>query len=126
MRRLLLTLCLLANVSFVLAPLSMLHAHVDSEESATEIHGGHAHDVVSDTARVEDGGIVDLEVASLHRGTRASNWTHWLPLPIVAAILAWTPLQIAFTPRRRTPDIPILRLRSFWHPLRGPPLSPLS
>lgn len=124
MRRVLLVLSLLAVVSLVLMPLSTLHAHLDDDHHATEVHGGHQHDFDPGAAEVESDVVMDLQITASDRGTRAIEWTQWLPLLAVTAVLLSASLLLASRVRPRAPDIPPLLRRSFWQPpLRGPPLS---
>lgn len=133
-------LCVMLSVSFVLLPLSRVHAHVSGEgHGYVNVHGGHDHDVGH--GHEHDGGTHDHDTGSVHEhgdvGTvvklksdlsqgsfQAWKPIHWLAVLFVIAIVVFELL-----PDRLIPRPPRTRTRPpspYPHPLpllRGPPAS---
>ena len=128
MRRFLVILCLLANLSLVLMPFDSTHAHVSSDHShATAVHGGHNHDfdhgMQNDQGDEADRAIVDLKPALSSQNTFQSAFlTFWLPLActFVLALLVVQLCLGSVAPTRSDPKP--LSHHPYWRPpLRGPP-----
>lgn len=124
MRRLVLALCLLLNISFALVPFSALHAHVDSDHHATQVHGGHDHDLGTGNSDHDPHHVVDLGFAFSDHGSGAMTWTHWLPLACSVVLLVTRSGLASVLLRPPASENPPPSPRDYWHPpLRGPPLS---
>lgn len=122
MHRTLLVLCLLANFGLVLMPLSTLHAHIDQEHLAVQVHGGHDHDFGGSVSEEGSAHVVDLQISALARAVGTLDWTHWLPLFCVAVVL-FANASLSTSLLRPPPPThpPNSRSRFFQPPLRGPP-----
>jgi hypothetical protein len=122
-RALRLVLGLLISLSFVLMPYGTLHAHVSDHEH-THMHGGHVHDFASDHDAKPLDQVVKISVPAVTPSPAMWNWTDWLPVLCVVAVLG---LSLPFVtlllrpPSRDTEPIP--RRSHHRPPLRGPPAS---
>lgn len=130
MRRFVLILCMLLNVSVMLVSFNSTHAHVGTgAHHHTDVHGGHSHDF-GHTHDVDGGHppaevdkVVDLTPALTSQSSTPSvSWTHWLPLVCVVAILS-VGVQVCLSLLRPPQsDPPPASQRGYWRPpLRGPP-----
>lgn len=113
--------CWAVSLSFGLMPYSTLHAHVADQEP-THMHGGHVHDFDSDHDVKPVDHIVKISVAATTHTEGSWDWTHWLPILCVVALLALSlPFVTAILrPPARDPE-PIPRRPHHLPPLRGPP-----
>lgn len=125
MRRFLVILCLLANLSLLLMPFDSTHAHVSSDHShAADVHGGHSHDFDHGVAGEEaHRSVVDLKPALSSQNTFQSAFlTFWLPLActFVLTLLVVQLCVGSVAPARSDPKPP--SHHPYWRPpLRGPP-----
>jgi hypothetical protein len=80
-RKLLVLICLLANISLMLIPFDSTHAHVDSDHGhahASDVHGGHHHDFDfhGDVDETDEQVVVDMQPALSSQGAFQSLfWT---------------------------------------------------
>ena len=116
-----LVLCSVVSLSFVLMPYSTLHAHVADHEH-THVHGGHLHDFDSDhDVRAVDE-VVKISVAATTSSPSTPDWTDWLPLIYVVALLSLgVPFVTAILRPPARESEPIPRRPHRQPPLRGPP-----
>ena len=130
-RKLLVLICLLANISLMLIPFDRTHAHVVAEHGhthASDVHGGHSHDfdLHGDTGEAGDGDeqvVVDMKPALTSQGTfQSAFWAYWVPLACTAVLLlaaAQFCLRLVAPPR--SDSRPLSRHGHWRPPLRGPP-----
>jgi hypothetical protein len=129
MRRLPRLLCVFLSISILLAPVSTLHAHPESEHHAGALHGGHVHhDAADDQSGHGGDSVVDVQFAMAGSGLKAFSWTLWLPLFAYVAVfgLAIPYLPAILRPPPRTLRLPQIRIHHWQPPLRGPPALPIS
>lgn len=134
MRRFLVILCLLLNLSVLLMPFDTTHAHVSSAaDLSTDVHSGHSHDLDHqhdfdhdhdhETGTSADH-VVDLQAAaSAQNSLQSMAWSDWIPLACLVALtfLAAQRCIAVFAPLCSDPK-PASR-RGYWRPpLRGPPV----
>jgi hypothetical protein len=130
-RRSLVILCLLLNLSVLLMPFDTSHAHISSAASvSTDVHSGHSHDLEphslrhSESVPDTDDHVVDLQGSLSAQNTFQSMfWSHWIPLACLVAIafLVAQPRVAAFSPPSSEPHR--ASWRGHWRPpLRGPPV----
>jgi hypothetical protein len=122
MRRLVLLLCLLANISYSLMPFGTLHAHINDSHHGDHVHAGHYHDLDTGTQAAADSAAVDLQLIAADRGS--IDWTHWLPL-LIALVVLFSAYQVVSQLLRppRKENLPSLLRAHRLPPLRGPPLA---
>jgi hypothetical protein len=126
-RRFLVILCLLLNVSVTLMPFNTAHAHVSTAHTlSADIHSGHSHDLDLDaSAHDHEKGaqIVDFRnAASAQNSFQSTVWSDWMPLLCLVAltVLVARLCTAAFSPPSSDPK-PASR-HGYWRPpLRGPP-----
>jgi hypothetical protein len=137
-RRFLVILCLLLNLSVLLMPFDTTHAHVSSAaDLSTDVHSGHSHDLdhqhdldhdhALDHGHDHETGtadhVVDLQAAvSAQNSLQSMAWSDWIPLAclVVLTFLAAQRCIAVFAPPSSDPK-PASR-RGYWRPpLRGPP-----
>lgn len=132
MRRLVLLLCLLLNISFMLAPFSHMHAHLDQQHDSALVHDGHSHDFDAHEAAdhdedhvIDHSHVVDLDGDRAGQVASMLAWAQWLPLLCMAGLLLpLAPSSIVLLPRRRRDRLLFGSQHPPWPPpLRGPPLS---
>ena len=125
-RRSLVILCLLLNLSVLLMPFDTTHAHVSSAAAlSTDVHSGHSHDFDGD--HEHDHGSPGDQVVELRGSISSQNtfqsmfWSDWIPLAcLVALTLFVARLCTVFAPPASDPN-PAPR-HGYWRPpLRGPP-----
>lgn len=125
MRRFLLILCLLANLSLLLMPFDSTHAHVSPDHShAADVHGGHSHDFDHEVSDHDaDHSVVSLKPAvSSQNNFQSAFLTLWLPLACAFVVTLLVVQQYLGTvkPSRSDPKPP--SHHPYWRPpLRGPP-----
>jgi predicted RNA-binding Zn ribbon-like protein len=126
-RRFLVILCLLLNVSVTLMPFDTAHAHISPAHTLrADIHSGHSHDLDLDASHDdhEKGAqIVDFRTsASTQNPFQSTFWSDWMPLLCLVAltVLVAQLCTAAFSPPSSDPK-PASR-HGYWRPpLRGPP-----
>lgn len=127
-RKLLVLIGLLANISLMLIPFDRTHAHVVSEHGhthASDVHGGHSHDFdfYGDAGDGVEQVVVDMKPALTSQGTfQSAFWAYWVPLACTVVLLpavAQSCLRLA-APHRSDPR-PLSRHGHWRPPLRGPP-----
>ena len=134
MRKLLLVICLLANVSLMLIPFDGMLAHVTSDHGhthASDVHGGHSHDfdVFGDVDATDGQIVVDMKPALTSQGTSqsafwASFWAYCVPLACtVVWLLAVAQLCLRSVAPRQSDPRPHSLYGHWRPPLRGPPAS---
>ena len=127
MRRFLVILCLLLNVSVTLMPFSTAHAHISTDHTlSADIHSGHSHDLDLDASHHDHekaDQVVDFRTpVSAQNSFQSSFWSDWMPLFCLAAltVLVAQLCTAAFSPPSSDPK-PASR-HGYWRPpLRGPP-----
>jgi hypothetical protein len=116
-----LVLCWAVSLSFVLMPYSTLHAHVADHEH-THVHGGHAHDFDSDRDAKPVDQVVKISVAATTPNPATWDWSDWLPVICVVALLSFSlPFVTAILRPPARDSEPIPRRPHRQPPLRGPP-----
>jgi hypothetical protein len=142
MRRWAQLVCLLLSVSFVLAPLGHVHAHVtEAAHEHVNVHGGHDHGVINlhdhhdehdqdhdrDAAHDHDGSstrVIDMQLDLSQRNSDQFDLVQWLAVAFVIALVLFQRLPIRVKlppPRTRTrPPSPYPHALPL---LRGPPRS---
>lgn len=138
MRLLIHVLCVMLSVSFVLAPLGRVHAHVAGDHHVN-VHGGHTHDAGgrhdhADEAHSHDGGpahthessgtVIDLEPDRSQGSQQVWKPLYWIAAFFVVVLTVLELRQVGSfrrPPRARTrPPSPYPHALPL---LRGPPLS---
>ncbi|MGH8237046.1 MAG: hypothetical protein ACREXP_08490 [Steroidobacteraceae bacterium] len=115
--------CWAVSFSFVLTPYSTLHAHV-SDDEPTHMHGGHVHDFDRDHDARKVDHIVKISVAATTPSHASGDWTAWLPIVCVVALLALSLPFVTAILRPPSRDSEPIRRRPYYQPpLRGPPAS---
>lgn len=111
------------SISVVLMPYSTLHAHVSDPEH-THVHGGHVHDFDSDHDVRPVDQVVKISIAATTISPAGWDWTDWLPVVCVVAVLALSQpfVTMILRPPSRDSD-PAPRRTYRQPPLRGPPVS---
>lgn len=128
MRRFLVILCLLLNLSVLLMPFDTTHAHVSSAAAfSADVHSGHSHDL--DPHHDHETGaaaehVVDLRAAVSPQNTfQSMAWSGWMPLAslvVLTLLLVGQRCLAFFAPPSSDPKPP--SRRGYWRPpLRGPP-----
>ena len=141
-------LCVMLSISFVLSPLSRLHAHVAGPDEQVNVHGGHSHDVGHGHSHSHDGGghshdgvahehgdasvhehedtgtVVSLKADQSQGGFQTWKPMHWISVLFVITLLVLAPQLISSIPRpprsRTRPPSPYPHGLPL---LRGPPVS---
>lgn len=129
MRKLLVLICLLANISLLLMPFDSTHAHVTSDHGhthASDVHGGHSHDFGLYDEVDQDADeqiVVDMKPALTSPGNFQSVfWTYWVPLACtVVLLLGVAQLCLRIVSYPRSDSRPLTRHGHWRPPLRGPP-----
>ncbi|HEY5755658.1 MAG TPA: hypothetical protein VIU34_07535 [Steroidobacter sp.] len=128
MRKLLVLICLLANISLLLIPFDSTHAHVTSDHGhshPSDVHGGHSHDLdlYGDVDEADEQIVVDMKPVLTTQGNfQSAFWTFWVPLACTVVLLlavVQSCLRLVAPPRS---DLRPLSRHGHWRPpLRGPP-----
>ena len=127
-RKLLVLICLLANLGLMLIPFDSTHAHVAADHGHThapDVHGGQSHDFdlfvdADDTDQV----VVDLKPELTSQITFQSAFSSYgIPLACtVVLLLAVAQLCVRLIAPHRSDPRPLPRRGGHWRPpLRGPP-----
>jgi hypothetical protein len=126
MRLLIHLLCVMLSVSFVLGPLSRMHAHVADEPfQQADVHGGHSHDGDANVPEHDaNGTVVSLQSDSSQGAFQAWKPMHWISVLFVFAVMVLALRLLASIPRpsrkRTRPPSPYPHALPL---LRGPPVS---
>jgi hypothetical protein len=130
-RKLLVLICLLTNISLMLIPFDSTHAHVTADHGhthASDVHGGHSHDFdlygdVDDDSDTDEQVVVDMKPALTSQGTLPSAFlTLWLPLACtLVLLLAVAQFCVRIIAPPRSDPRPTSRHGHWRPPLRGPP-----
>lgn len=128
-RRFLVILCLIANLSILLMPFDTTHAHVSSTaDLSADVHSGHSHDFDPDHHGDAGEHVVDLQGSVSAQNPFQSKfwsakfWSDFMPLAcLVVLTYLVAPLCLTvFAPPLSDPK-PASR-HGYWRPpLRGPP-----
>lgn len=134
MRLFALLLCLLMNVSFLLAPFSHVHAHLGHDDDSALVHGGHSHDFdahdsadhhADDSLDHHAEHVIDLDSERAGQVASGLTWSPWLPLLyMVGLFFSMAPSWAVLLPRPPR-SRPVLKSQHppWPPPLRGPPIS---
>lgn len=127
-RKLLIVICLLANISVMLMPFDSTHAHVSSDHGhthASDVHGDHSHDfdLFGDLDDGDEQIVVDMKPALTSQGVfQSAFWTYWVPLACtVVLLLAVAQFCLRSIAPHRSDPRPLSRNGHWRPPLRGPP-----
>ena len=134
MRLFVLLLCLLLNVSFLLAPFSHVHAHLGQLDDSALVHGGHSHDFdahesadhhADDWQDHDVEHVIDLDSERAGQIANGLTWSQWLPLLCMVGLLFSMAPSRAFLLPRPPRSRPVLSSQHppWPPPLRGPPIS---
>jgi hypothetical protein len=125
MPRVTLLLSVLLNLSILLMPFDLAHAHVGStNQSSAEVHIGHAHDFDhGSNEHRSDESIIDLTDAHIFQPRKNSTlWSDWLPLACVILLTAGVAQLYFLLPIAHRTDPALSSSHGYWRPpLRGPP-----
>lgn len=128
MRKLLIVICLLTNISVLLIPFDSTHAHVSPDHGHThvsDVHGGHSHDfdLFGDIDDGDEQIVVDMKPALTSQGIfKSALGAYWVPLACtVVLLLAVAQLCLRSVPPPRSDPRPLSRHGHWRPPLRGPP-----